>query len=99
MPDRMARGSARVRLVAHLISTTGWRHCVAKPWGGTPMRLPTLLVLCAATVSLGGCFEGRKAEKGEQGVPGLPGAPGAAGPAGPQGAAGPAGPTGQQGAV
>ena len=60
------------------------------------MRLPTLLVLCAATVSLAGCFEGPKGDKGEQGIAGLPGPQG---PAGPQGAVGPAGPAGQQGAV
>jgi hypothetical protein len=63
------------------------------------MRLPTLLVLCAATVSLGGCFEGPKGDKGEQGLAGALGVAGPVGPAGPQGAAGPVGPAGQQGAV
>jgi hypothetical protein len=63
------------------------------------MRLPTLLVLCAATVSLGGCFEGPKGDKGEQGIAGLPGSQGAVGPAGPQGAVGAVGPAGPAGLV
>jgi hypothetical protein len=51
-------------------------------------RFPLLIVLCVATISLGGCFEGPKGDKGE---------PGIAGPAGPQGEQGKAGPAGLAG--
>jgi Collagen triple helix repeat (20 copies) len=49
---------------------------------------PTLVVLCVAAISLGGCFEGPKGDKGD---------PGVAGPAGPQGEQGKAGPAGLPG--
>jgi hypothetical protein len=52
---------------------------------------PTLIVLCLAAVSLGGCFEGPKGDKGDPGVAGPPG------PQGEQGKAGPAGLPGKEG--
>src|SRR5215467_4276762 len=65
------------------------------------MRTITGAVLLAATLALGGCFEGPKGDKGDKGDAGIPGVPGAAGPpgsAGTAGAAGPAGPAGPAGA-
>jgi len=64
-------------------------------------RVPTLIILCIVSISLGGCFEGPKGDKGdagpagpagpqgEQGKPGPPGPPGREGPTGIQGPAGP----------
>jgi Collagen triple helix repeat (20 copies) len=52
------------------------------------VRFATLMVLCVAAISLGGCFEGPKGDKGD---------PGAAGPAGAQGEAGKTGPAGLPG--
>jgi hypothetical protein len=54
-------------------------------------RVPALLVLCAAAISLAGCFEGPKGDKGDPGPPGPPG------PQGEQGKTGPAGLTGKDG--
>ena len=51
-------------------------------------RFPTLIVLCVAAISLGGCFDGPKGDKGD---------PGVAGPAGPQGEQGKTGPAGLAG--
>jgi hypothetical protein len=53
--------------------------------------LPTLVVLCVATITLGGCFEGPKGDKSD------PGAAGAAGPPGEPGKTGPAGVAGKDG--
>ena len=64
------------------------------------MRIITGLVLLAASVALGGCFEGPKGDKGDKGdagIPGMPGAQGSAGPVGPVGPAGAAGPAGPKG--
>jgi hypothetical protein len=60
------------------------------------MRVITLAVLLAASVTLAGCFEG---PAGPPGPKGDAGAAGPAGPAGPAGQAGPAGPAGPSGAA
>jgi hypothetical protein len=64
------------------------------------MRIITGVVLLAASLALGGCFEGPKGDKGDKGdagIPGMPGSQGAAGAAGPAGPAGPGGPAGPAG--
>ncbi len=70
------------------------------------MRSGTLLFICALSLALAGCLEGKqgqqgaqgpagpKGEPGPQGPQGLAGAKGEPGPAGPQGPVGPAGPPG-----
>lgn len=55
------------------------------------MRVISIAVLLAASVTLAGCFEG------PAGPPGPKGEAGAAGPAGPAGAAGQPGPAGKSG--
>lgn len=62
------------------------------------MRVRTVVVLFAAAISLGGCFEGPKGDRGERGLAGPAGPPGPAGPQGPQGVEGPIGPVGKEGA-
>jgi hypothetical protein len=49
------------------------------------MRFPTLIILCAAAVTLAGCFEGPKGEKGDKGDKGDPGIAGIQGPKGDKG--------------
>jgi hypothetical protein len=49
---------------------------------------PTLVVLCVATITLGGCFEGPKGDKGDPGAAGAVGPPGEPGKTGPAGVAG-----------
>ena len=44
------------------------------------MRMATMAALCAAAISLAGCFEGPKGDKGD---PGVAGPPGPAGPSSP----------------
>jgi Collagen triple helix repeat (20 copies) len=61
------------------------------------MRYRTMIVLCAAAVTLAGCFEGPKGDRGDKGDAGVAGVAGPAGPAGAVGPAGPAGPSGKQG--
>jgi hypothetical protein len=58
---------------------------------------PTLIVLCVAAVSLGGCFEGPKGDKGDPGPAGPPGPQGEQGKTGPAGLAGKDGKDGIQG--
>ena len=64
------------------------------------MRAITGVVFLAASLTLGGCFEGPKGDrgdKGDAGLAGLPGPVGPTGPAGPAGSMGPAGPAGSTG--
>lgn len=61
------------------------------------MRMATMAALCAAAISLAGCFEGPKGDKGDPGVAGPPGPAGPAGPQGPRGLDGPPGPAGKEG--
>jgi hypothetical protein len=49
------------------------------------MRFPTLIILCAAAVTLAGCFEGPKGEKGDKGDPGVAGIQGPKGDKGDNG--------------
>jgi hypothetical protein len=49
------------------------------------MRFPTLIILCAAAVTLAGCFEGPKGEKGDKGDPGIAGIQGPKGDKGDNG--------------
>ena len=56
----------------------------------------TIAILLLASVTLGGCFEGKQ---GPPGPPGPPGPAGPPGPPGPPGAIGPAGAAGAAGAV
>ena len=61
------------------------------------MRIPTLIVLFVAGISLAGCFEGPAGPPGPPGPAGKDGAPGIAGPPGPPGQPGPVGPAGPAG--
>ena len=61
------------------------------------MRIITGVVLLAASVALGGCFEGPKGDRGDKGDAGIPGMAGSAGPTGQAGPAGPPGPAGPKG--
>jgi hypothetical protein len=69
------------------------------------MRIISLAVLLAASVTLAGCFDGPAGPagpagaKGDKGDAGAVGPAGPSGPAGPAGAAGPAGPAGPAGAA
>ena len=49
------------------------------------MRFTTLIILCAAAVTLAGCFEGPKGEKGDKGDPGIAGIQGPKGDKGDNG--------------
>lgn len=61
------------------------------------MRYPTLIILCVAAISLGGCFEGPKGDPGPAGPQGPAGPPGEQGKMGPAGLAGKDGKDGIQG--
>ena len=78
------------------------------------MRVVSIALLLAASLALGGCFEGKqgptgpaglagspgpKGDKGDPGDRGLAGAPGTPGAKGDAGPAGPAGPAGAAGAA
>jgi hypothetical protein len=64
---------------------------------GNRRHFPTLVILCVAAISLGGCFEGPKGDKGDAGPAGSPGPQGEPGKAGPAGLAGKDGKDGIQG--
>jgi hypothetical protein len=66
-------------------------------FSGNRRHFPTLVILCVAAISLGGCFEGPKGDKGDAGPPGSPGPQGEQGKTGPAGLAGKDGKDGIQG--
>ena len=61
------------------------------------MRYFTVLLTCALSLTLAGCFEGPSGPPGPRGEPGAKGDPGPKGDGGAQGVAGPAGPAGPPG--
>jgi hypothetical protein len=61
------------------------------------MRFPTLIILCAAAVTLAGCFEGPKGDKGDPGIAGIQGPKGDKGDPGVAGIPGPKGDNGDNG--